>query len=366
MHIYSDPQGQCTSTSSYRPLSKYDIWRSWEHCLWFQNTLEEEYERAAREKRKRLAQGKGVKGYNGIYKKDLASSWDSLPSGPDHRSVSQDIHKHLPTLTKRGTLFRPTQATIDRRQAEFVAFIGALFSDDMPSLIDEIRVSSIVSEFFGLWRSDFDIAQEAKKNTSTTGSRVSLSDSHFSASHRSLPSSDSSHRSSPYRSKVYSKSLRSVTPRTTSLTKSTESHVSEEPRYSSGSSHRSRSRPLSTSSNSSALSDSSSDTSLSSSTGPAIADNVSIACGHSPTSDQFNPILDVLSEEQEILPKTPDPEREEPPEPEQEVKLRPRASTTECKPRRSHSFFGLSLQKKIFSSAAKLGIVLSVCSFLPR
>ena len=367
MHIYSDAQGKCTSTSSLRSLSKYDIWRSWEDCLFLQNTLEEEYSRAAREKRKRLLQGKGVKGFNGQYKKDMAASWDSLPAGPDHRSVAQNIHQYLPTLTKRGTLFRPSQATIDQRQAELIAFIEALFKDGMPSLIEEIRVSNVVSEFLGLRGSDFDIAQESRKSQGkSTVPRKSLTNPHFSASHRSLPSAGNAHRGSRLHSKVYSRSLRSIDACSTSP-----AEISEEPRYPSESSRRSRSRPISASSDSSALSDDSLDTSLSSLSGLAIADNVPIVFAHSPTSDQFNPILDVLLEEQETLPKSPEPERENSPEPQREnspelqpeVKPRPRASTTESKPRRSYSFFGLSLQKGLFSSA-RSGIILFLYSLL--
>ena len=364
MHIYSDAQGKCTSTSSLRSLSKYDIWRSWEDCLLFQNTLEEEYARAALEKRKRLSQGKGVIGFNGQYKKDMAASWDSLPAGPDHRSVAQNIHQYLPTLTKRGTFFRPSQATIDQRQAELITFIEALFKDGMPSLIEEIRVSNVVSEFLGLRGSDFDIAQESRKSQGkSTVPRKSLTNPHFSASHRSLPA-DITHRSSrlPSHSKVYSKSLSSIEACPTAPTSINE--ISEEPRYPSGPSRRSRSRPLSASlaRDSSALSDCRLDTSLSSSSGPATADNVPIFHGHNTTtSDQFNPVLDVLPEEQETvtLPNSPEPEREKSPdsEPEPEVKPRPRASTTECKARRSYSLFGLSLQKGLFSSA-RSGIVL--------
>ena len=364
MHIYSDAQGKCTSTSSLRSLSKYDIWRSWEDCLLFQNTLEEEYARAALEKRKRLSQGKGVIGFNGQYKKDMAASWDSLPAGPDHRSVAQNIHQYLPTLTKRGTFFRPSQATIDQRQAELITFIEALFKDGMPSLIEEIRVSNVVSEFLGLRGSDFDIAQESRKSQGkSTVPRKSLTNPHFSASHRSLPA-DITHRSSrlPSHSKVYSKSLSSIEACPRAPTSINE--ISEEPRYPSGPSRRSRSRPLSASlaRDSSALSDCRLDTSLSSSSGPATADNVPIFPGHNPTTgDQFNPVLDVLPEEQETvtLPNSPEPDREKSPysEPEPEVKPRPRASTKECKARRSYSFFGLSLQKGLLSSA-RSGIVL--------
>ena len=371
MHITSDHKGKCSSVSSRGSLSEYDIWRSWEECLWFQQTLEEEYERAAREKKRRLAQGKGVKGFNGLYKKDLASSWESLPSGPDPHSVAQNIHEHLPTLTRMGTIFRASQTTIDRRQEELIAFIQALFSDNMPALIKEIRVSSVVTDFFALWRSDFDIAGQSQTLTLPRKSSTNRPSSYFSASHSSLPSSGaaphnsasdfsasrnslplSAPRNSP--SKAYNRSRPSTAPRPPSLTNLTE--IFEEPRYPCGSSRRSRSRSrrLSTSSDSSARSESSSDTSLSSSSDPAIADNVSIVYGHSP-SDQFNSILEVLPEEQEILPK--------PPEPYPEVKPRPRVSATECKAQRSYSIFGLSLYKSLFPSE-RSGIVLSVYSFV--
>jgi hypothetical protein len=352
MHISSVTQCKCTSISSgssRRSLSEYDIWRSWEDCLWFQQTLEDEYRRAAHEKMTRLAQGKGVKGFNGLYKKDLASSWDSLPSGPDPNSVAQDIHKHLPALTKRGTIFRASQATIDQRQAELIAFIQALFSDDMPALIKEIRVSKVISEFFALWRSDYNLAQEAQ--TLTTVPRKSLTNSVFSfASHPSLPSSDTKPRNSY--SKTYSKSERSTTTRPLSLTSSSE--IFEEPRYAYRSSRRSRSRPLSSSSDSSARSESSSESSSSSSSEPAIADNVLIVLGHN-SSDQFNSILEALPEEKETLPKLPVPNRE--------VEPRTRALATECKARRSYSIFGLSLHKSLLPSE-RSGIVVSVYSFL--
>jgi hypothetical protein len=333
MHISSDSQGQCPSISSHESLSEYSIWRSWEDCLWFQHTLEEEYARAALEKKRRLAQGKGVKGFNGLYKKDLASSWDSLPSGPDHRSVAQDIHEYLPTLTRRGTLFRATQATIDRRQAELIAFIQVLFSDDMPALIKEILDSSIISDFFGLWQSDFDFIKESQTLTSPRKSLTnSVFSSYFSASNPSLPSSGPAPRNLP--PKVYNGSHRSNTPHQFSLSSSTVNFG--EPRYPCGSSRRSR-RPLSTSSDSSSHSASSSDTSSSSSSGSAVP------------NDQFKSNLEVLPEEQGTLPNL--------------GKRRPGVSAAERKANRSYSIFGLSLRKGSLSSE-KLGIVLSVYSFL--
>ena len=332
MHISSDTQSKGTSISSRRPLSKYDIWRSWDDCLWFQQTLEEEYEHAAREKKRRLAQGKGVKGFNGLYKKDHASSWESLPAGPVPDSVAQDIHQHLPTLTKRGTVFRASQETIDRRQAELIAFVRALFSDEMPALIQEIRVSRIVSEFFGPWGSDFEFAQESRSSTTIPrkSSTNSLFSPYFSASQPSLPSSDTTH--SP--SKAYNKSHRPTAPHSISLTNVTE--IVEEPRHPSRSSRKSPSRPLSTSSDSSAFSESGSDTS--SLSGPAIDENVSIVTEHS-LGDQFNPILEALPEEQETTPESPELYRE--------IKPKPRASAKEREAKRSFSIFGLSLPHPI-------------------
>ena len=319
----------------------------------FQRTLEVEYERAAREKRTRLSQGKGVKGFNGLYKKDQASSWASLPSGPDPHSVALDIHEHLPTLTRKGTIFRASQLTIDRRQAELISFIRALFSDDMPTLLKELRVSSVASDFFGLWRSDFDLAAESQSSLTNnvisyfSASHPSLlpsntsprnSRSNFSASYPSLPSSDTAPRNSP--SKAYHRSHRSTTPRPLSLPGSTE--IFEELRYP-VSSRRSRSRPLSASSDSSACSESNSDTSLSSLPGSAIADNVRVVFNNN-YSDQFDSILEVLPEEQESLPAPSEP-------------------YTERKAQRSYSIFGLS-RRKSFLPWKKSGIVLSVYMFL--
>ena len=280
-------------------------------------------------------QGKGVKGFNGLYKKDLASSWESLPSGPHPNSVAQDIHEHLPTLSRRSTVFRPSQATIERRQAELILFVQALFSNDMPTLIKEIRVSSDVSSFFGFLRRDFEFAEAAQKSRTVPQNSLtnSVFSSYFSASHPSLPSSDATPRNSTL---TYKKSKRSI------------SEISEEPRYP----RRSRSRPLSSSSDSSARSGSSSNSSSSSSTGPVIADDIPIVFGHNPS----NPIdhSEALPEEQELPSKSSEPYRQEP---------RPRASAMERKAHRGYSIFGLSLKEGSLSSE-KLGIVGISYSFL--
>ena len=310
---------------------------------------------AAREKKTRLTQGKGVKGFNGLYKKDLAASWESLPPGPNPNSVAQDIHAYLPSLTRRGTIFRASQATIDQRQAELIALIEALFSDEMPALIKEIRESNIVTDFFGYWRRDHEFAEacQTMKTVPRTSLTNSIFSSYFSASHPSLPSSDTSTRNSPPKTPS-KRSQPSTTPRPLSSASSNE--ISEEPRYFYEPPRRSRPRPNSVSSDSSAHSDSS-DASFTSSIGPAIVDDVPIVFGHdplNPSSDRSGSILEVLPEEEGILSKSPEPYRQ--------VKRQPRVSATERKQNRSFSILGLSLKKGLLS-AEKLGIIRSVYPF---
>lgn len=110
----------------------------------------------ARQKRSRLAAGKGVK-KNGVYvHSDQAASFESLPPGPDANSVAKDIHDIVPRLNKKATLFRASQATIEQRGREFEALILALFQDDVPMLVKELRETRLVRDFFGYWRRDLD------------------------------------------------------------------------------------------------------------------------------------------------------------------------------------------------------------------
>ena len=158
MRIYPIPtdetDGQSTrSGSSYQ---EYEVWRRWEDCLWFQEILESEYALMARQKRARLAAGKGVK-KNGVYiHSDQAASFESLPPGPDAKSIAKDIHELVPRLMKKGTLFRASQATIEQRGREFEALIQALFQEDVPMLVKELRETRLVRDFFGYWRRDLD------------------------------------------------------------------------------------------------------------------------------------------------------------------------------------------------------------------
>ena len=135
----------------------------------------------ARTKRHRLAQGKGVK-KNGVYlHSDQAASFDSLPPGPEASSIAKDVHEIIPRLTKKGTLFKASQATIEQRHREFSAMINALFQEDVPSLVRELRENRIIRDFFGYWRRDKDhdrkVSEIAGANRTT---RVSVSSSAFS------------------------------------------------------------------------------------------------------------------------------------------------------------------------------------------
>lgn len=171
------------STSSKGSHLEYDVWRKWEDCLWFQDTIEAEYALMAREKRTRLAAGKGVK-KDGMYiQSDQAASFDSLPPGPAPDSVARDIHQYIPKLTKKGTLFRASQATIDQRHSEFRAMINAFYQEDLPTLVKELMTTRTYTDFFGFWRRDHDRALKEQKTQGTPAKapRHSVSSSMLSA-----------------------------------------------------------------------------------------------------------------------------------------------------------------------------------------
>jgi len=148
------------SSRSSASHKDYEIRRRWDDCLWFQETLELEYSIQAREKRRRLEQGKGVK-KNGVYlNSKQAASFDSLPPGPDPTSISLDIHDYIPKLSKKATLFRVNQATIDQRQQQFTSLIDVLFSSQVPALVEELRGTHTFRDFFGWWRRDKDFARK--------------------------------------------------------------------------------------------------------------------------------------------------------------------------------------------------------------
>ncbi|KAG9315356.1 hypothetical protein JVU11DRAFT_4501 [Chiua virens] len=172
-----------SSRESIASLNEYDIWRRWEDCLWFQESLEVEYSRAARQKRSRLAAGKGVK-KNGVYiHSDQAASWESLPFGPDPNDIARDIHQYIPKLSKKGILFRASQETIDNRFEDLRQMMRVLLQDDLPTLIQEIKATRTFTDFFGVWRRDVDLARKVQSSQKSTAerSRTSFSSSILSA-----------------------------------------------------------------------------------------------------------------------------------------------------------------------------------------
>jgi hypothetical protein len=114
----------------------------------------------------------------GFHTHDRAAS---LPSSPDPSTVPKDIHQLLPRLTKKGTFFRPSSATISQRIGELQAFISALFSDETPT---PVMKEPKITNFFGYWRRDHELAEkestkQGKKDKSPTA-RSSIASNAFS------------------------------------------------------------------------------------------------------------------------------------------------------------------------------------------
>jgi hypothetical protein len=126
--------------------------------------------------------GKGVK-KNGVYLHDRAASFESLPPGPDPKSISQNVHQFVPKLTKKGTIFRVSQATIEQRNRELTAMMEKLFEEDVPTLIREVREERTLANFFAYWRRDHDRVGKEKERASKLAAphpRTSISSSVFS------------------------------------------------------------------------------------------------------------------------------------------------------------------------------------------
>ncbi|KXN91635.1 hypothetical protein AN958_12487, partial [Leucoagaricus sp. SymC.cos] len=332
------PPTQVGGSSSYSfgmrvspisPNSEYDVWRRWEDCLWFQDGLELEYKRAARQKRQRLQQGKGVK-KNGFYLQDQASSWESLPPGPDPNTVAQDLHDHIPKLTKRGTLFRTSMATIEQRNTELQAFIEALFAEDQPTLIKEMRCTRLVTDFFGYWHRDAELVSK-KQKSKTRESRESLTpsifSSYFSASSTpsllDIPNDNESQSNSPMKRPLRSflrpraSTTSSGRPYSIASSQVTETSAPTSARTvsetlvvssaaSSATTVRRRAHSITSSSESSSSQDDYSDT-ISVVSNPRIAEEVPVLFGHNPQQHldgQLRPgsMLDALPEENDDVP----------------------------------------------------------------
>jgi hypothetical protein len=171
-----------SSASSGSQSREYTVLRKWDDCLWFQHVLEEEYTSQAREKRRHLAQGKGLL-KNGVYvRSDLASSFASLPFGPDPSTITTNIHDIIPKLTKKNTLFRVSQAIVEQRYKEFTALIETLFRDDLPILVKELRDSDSFRNFFAYWSFDSDLEHKQGRGKSSSVPQSSPRSLRFSAS----------------------------------------------------------------------------------------------------------------------------------------------------------------------------------------
>ena len=141
------------SSKGPREAEEYEIWRRWEDCLEFQRTLEVEYYAVSKRRRKgEPALNHHAK--NMLYPSQRAASFESLPLGPDPSTIPVDVHAHIPKLSKKTNLFRMNESVIQQRGDEFKAMIEALFDEDAPSTLQELRTVSTVRDFFGYWRRD--------------------------------------------------------------------------------------------------------------------------------------------------------------------------------------------------------------------
>jgi hypothetical protein len=100
--------------------------------------------------------------------RNAAASFESLPEGPDPREVALDVHKFIPPLTRKASLFRVGRSTVKQRGDEFAAMIQALFNslEDAPVLLRDLRNCSAVREFFAVWRRDADLLKKSGKDVS--------------------------------------------------------------------------------------------------------------------------------------------------------------------------------------------------------
>lgn len=151
------------SLHSSREAVDYVIWRRWEDCLDFQRTLEVEYSAVSKRRRKgEPAMNHHAK--NMLYPSQRAASFESLPLGPDPSTIPVDVHAHIPRLSKKSTIFRMNEAIIHQRGEEVKAMTEALFNEDAPSTLQELRTVITVRDFFGYWWRD----KEADRKTGRT------------------------------------------------------------------------------------------------------------------------------------------------------------------------------------------------------
>ena len=151
------------SLHSSQEAVEYVIWRRWEDCLDFQRTLEVEYSAVSKRRRK----GEPARNHHAkdmLYPSQRAASFESLPLGPDPSTIPVHVHAHIPRLSKKTSIFRVNESIIQQRGEEFKAMIEALFDEDAPSTLQELRTVINVRDFFGYWKRD----KEAERKTGQT------------------------------------------------------------------------------------------------------------------------------------------------------------------------------------------------------
>ncbi|QRV74840.1 hypothetical protein RhiJN_02855 [Ceratobasidium sp. AG-Ba] len=153
-NLSSSPLGNPAVDAKGRRIRGYEIHRKWEDCLDLQRVLEKEYAAASKARKSNA----GKKGPSLYTHPQRAASFDSLPTGPDPKSIPTDIHAFLPKLAAKSSLFRGASgsALVQQRSEEFNEFISALFAPGVPILIDQVRQVPAVREWFGFWRRDRD------------------------------------------------------------------------------------------------------------------------------------------------------------------------------------------------------------------
>ncbi|KAF8604717.1 hypothetical protein BDV93DRAFT_522407 [Ceratobasidium sp. AG-I] len=154
-NLMGSPTSGPPTDAKGKRIKAYEIHRKWEDCLDLQRVLEKEYTALSKARKSRLGGKKG----NSIYgHPQRAASFDSLPTGPDPKSIPTDIHAFLPRLAAKSSLFRGASgsALVQQRSEEFNEFISALFAPGAPALVDEARQAPAVREWFGFWRRDRD------------------------------------------------------------------------------------------------------------------------------------------------------------------------------------------------------------------
>ncbi|CAE6413483.1 hypothetical protein ACGC1H_002976 [Rhizoctonia solani] len=203
------PLGGPLADAKQKRVKEYEIHRKWEDCLDLQRVMEKEYAALAKARK-----SKGGKKGSSVYANlQRAASFDSLPTGPDPKTIPNDIHAFIPRLAAKSSLFRGASgsALVQQRSEEFNEFISALFAPGVSSLIDETRQTPAVREWFGFWRRDRDAmrrrdSERASMAPSIRRLSIAASDS------PPLPTGNRDRSTSPYTSSPLAQTSYESTP----------------------------------------------------------------------------------------------------------------------------------------------------------